>query len=170
MTQQTELRWIAEARAHIGTREVPGKGDNPKITQWLIKLGAWWRDDATPWCGTFAAHCLKSAGRGVPRHWYRAKAYADGYGTRLTRPAYGCLAVMSRTGGGHVGFVVGRDTQGNLLILGGNQGDAVSIARFPPGRITACIWPEMADGSKSVPRIERYTLPTGSAAASRSEA
>ena len=51
----------------------------------------------------------------------RAKEYAFA-GKRLTKPAYGCLVVFTRQGGGHVGFVVGKDKAGNLLVLGGNQG------------------------------------------------
>ena len=38
--------------------------------------------------------------------------------------------------GGHVSFVVGKDTRGNLMVLGGSQGNAVSIAAFLSGRAT----------------------------------
>ena len=103
---QKELPWIAEARKHIGLSEIPGKNHNPVIRNWLISLKAWWQDDETPWCGTFAAHCCRQGGRDVPQHWYRARAWADA-GTRLSRPVYGCLAVFSREGGGHVGEGVG---------------------------------------------------------------
>ncbi len=48
----TELPWIAEARRHIGLREIPGPKTNSVIAGWLMKLKAWWSDDATPWCGT----------------------------------------------------------------------------------------------------------------------
>lgn len=84
----SELAWVAEARKHIGLAEVAGKQHNGTIVNWLIKLGAWWRDDETPWCGTFVAYCLRQSGRPVPRHWYRARAY-ESYGTRLDKPAYG---------------------------------------------------------------------------------
>ena len=77
---------------------------------------------------------------------------------------------MSRTGGGHVGFVVGEDDKGNILLLGGNQGNRVSIASFPKTRITAYVWPAQTDGSLSVPMDSRYKLPLGVAAASKSEA
>lgn len=170
MTKQTLLPWIAEANKHIGLAEIPGVKHNPIIQNWLIRLKAWWNDDETPWCGTFVAHCLKESKRAIPKHWYRAKAYAD-YGTRLSKPAYGCLAVMSRQGGGHVGFVVGEVAKGgDLLILGGNQGNKVSIARFSRSRITAYVWPENENGTKSTPLPGRYDLPIGTAAYSKSEA
>ena len=154
----SELAWVAEARKHIGLAEVAGKQHNSTIVNWLIKLGAWWRDDETPWCGTFVAHCLRQVGRPVPQHWYRARAY-ESYGTRLDKPAYGCIAVFSRQGGGHVGFVVGQDKQGNLLVLGGNQGNKVSIAKFSRSRVTAYVWADKAVGVSSKPAESRYQLP-----------
>lgn len=157
LNHQTELPWVAEARRHIGLAEIPGKQHNPKIINWLNTLNAWWRDDETPWCGTFVAHCCRVAGRGLPQHWYRAKAWADA-GTRLQHPAYGCIVVFDRKGGGHVGFVVGQDSQGNLMVLGGNQGNKVSIAKFPRSRATAYVWPS-DKGKPSRPLDSRYKLP-----------
>ena len=116
MTMQNDPAWLAEARKHIGLAEIPGKNHNPTILNWLTTLKAWWKEDETPWCGTFVAHCCRTGGRDLPQHWYRAKAWADA-GTRLNKPAYSCIAVFERAGGGHVGFVVGKDRNGNLLIL-----------------------------------------------------
>jgi uncharacterized protein (TIGR02594 family) len=46
-------------------------------------------------------------------------------------PSYGAIAVMSRGGGlGHVGFVAGVDLNGNVVLLGGNQADAVSLRGY----------------------------------------
>lgn len=164
-----ELDWVYEARKNIGVSEIPGKAENPTIQKWLRSLKAWWNSESVPWCGTFAAWCLRAGNRSIPKHWYRALAYAD-YGTKLKAPAYGCLAVMQRKGGGHVGFVVGQTSNnGDLLILGGNQGDKVSIARFPRHRITAYVWPNKGDGTKSVPNTARYNLPIGTAAYSTRE-
>lgn len=94
----------------------------------------------TPWCGTFAAHCVTEAGLKPPKEWYRATAWLT-LPVGLSRPAYGCVVVFSREGGGHVGFVVGKDQHGNLMVLGGNQGDAVSIKPFPLSRVTGFRWP-----------------------------
>ena len=132
----TEPKWLTEARRHVGLREVPGKGDNPVIANWLRTLKAAWTDDATPWCGTFAAHCVRTAGLPLPKHWYRALAWAE-WGEATLQPTLGCVVVFKRDGGGHVAFAVGRDKLGRLLCLGGNQGDAVSIAAFDPARVVA---------------------------------
>lgn len=135
-----EPLWLQVARRHIGVAEIPGKESAPIITRWLKELGAWWTDDATPWCGVFVAACLSDVGLPKPKHWYRARAYLD-YGTALTMPVMGAIVVFERTGGGHVGFTVGRNERGALMVLGGNQGDRVSIAAFDPSRVLGYRWP-----------------------------
>lgn len=150
--------WIDVAMKYVGLKEVPGKDHNHIIVNWLIELGAWWKDDETPWCGTFVAHVMHSAGRLVPKHWYRAKSWLDA-GTPLNGPAYGCLAIFDRKGGGHVGIVVGKDMMGNLMILGGNQGDEVSIKPFSRTRLVGYVWPSTGDGKRAWPTLQRYDLP-----------
>lgn len=160
------MKWLDEARKHHGLREVPGKGDNPIIKGWLIELRAAWRDDLTAWCGTFVAHCFRIAGKPLPTHWYRALAWKE-WGKQLMHPVVGCVAVFIRKGGGHVAFVVGQDARGNLLCLGGNQGDAVSIAAFDRARVQAYVWP--ADEPLPAP-LEPLPVLKLSAALSRNEA
>ncbi len=141
--------WLAEARRLIGVREVPGAANNPVIMGWGNRLGARvlgiaYGADSVPWCGLFAAHCVTVAGLKPPAIAIRAKAWA-GFGTALsttaTRPSLGAVAVFGREGGGHVGFVAGVYDGGDLAILGGNQGDAVNIRRFPRTRLIALRWP-----------------------------
>lgn len=60
----------------------------------------------------------------------------------LTKPTEGCIVVFERQGGGHVGFVVGKDSAGNLMVLGGNQGDAVNIRPFAMSRVSGYRWPD----------------------------
>lgn len=109
-------------------------------------------------CGTFVAHCLKSANRFIPKDWFRAKEYIHA-GAVLKNPAYGCIVVFSREGGGHVGFVVGIDKQNNLMVLGGNQGDAVNIIPFDRNRVLEYVWPASINGTKILPLDFRYNLP-----------
>ena len=159
-----ELAWLAEARKHIGLKEIPGAKHNPIIQTWLKDLGVWWQDDETPWCG----HCLKAGGRDIPKNWFRAKGY-ETYGLPLKQPAYGCVATFTRQGGGHVGFVVGETEKGDLLIFSGNQSNGVNIAAFPKLRATSYHWPSKG-GQLLPPDPSRYTLPKGIAAANKSEA
>lgn len=132
--------WLDAARADLGVRELPGAPTAPRIAQWLQRLGAWWRDDETPWCGTACAAWMRAAGITPPAAWYRARAWAE-WGAPLSEPILGCIVVFERQGGGHVGIVAGVDTVGRLLVLGGNQGDRVSIAPFDRARVVAYRWP-----------------------------
>lgn len=153
MTQFPELAWIA-ARRHIGQREIKGTKHNPWIVGiWAATGVSWFLNDETPWCAGFVAYCLKAGGKPIlkPAVVGRALAWLD-YGTKLAKPAYGCLAVKSRNGGGHVGFVVGKTIGGRLLIHGGNQDDSVKISTYDPS-VFEFRWP----GEQ--PADHRYDLP-----------
>lgn len=152
-----EPLWLTIARRDLGIEETPGKETTPAIRRWLIELGAWWRDDETPWCGTCVAHWMKDAGAPIPKHFYRAKAWLD-WGSALSQPALGCVVVFDRHGGGHVGLAVGRNNLDYLLVVGGNQADKVSIASFSPDRVLGYRWPLLDLGGSPV------ALPTLSAA------
>lgn len=141
-----EPSYLVAARRDIGLREIKGPKHAGRIVQMLQRLGAWWRDDETPWCGVAVASWLSQAGYPIPKHYYRALAWAD-YGIRCPVPAQGAIAVLTRKGGGHVGLVTGYTEPGPLVgahvrLLGGNQNDAVSEAWFPVERITAYRLPE----------------------------
>lgn len=143
--------WVETGRRHIGLAEIPGPEHSPVIQGWLAKLNAWWRDDETPWCGVFVAHCLQAHEIELPRHWYRARAWLD-WGAPLAAPALGAVVVFERgPGSGHVGFVVGRNPRGALLVLGGNQGNRVSVAPFAVDRVLGYRWP------KAHPLLDLYT-------------
>ncbi|MBL5914650.1 TIGR02594 family protein [Enterobacter asburiae] len=135
-----ELKWIAEARKYIGEREIKGGQHNPLILQWWkdIKRGGI-KDDETPWCAAYAGAMLERSGVRSTR-FESAKSYLD-WGIKLDRPVYGCVVVFTREGGGHVGFVVGKTQVGDLLVLGGNQGDAVNIRAFSASRVSGYRWP-----------------------------
>lgn len=163
----TEPAWLIEARRHIGLREIHGAPTAPVIAGWLAKLGAWWADDETPWCGTAVAAWMQACSVPRPKHWYRAKGWLD-WGIDIGAPVVGCVVVFEREGGGHVGLVVGRDTRGRLLVLGGNQGDAVSVAPFSLDRVAGYRWP----AEFPVPAVGLTRLPVMAAvgAASTNEA
>lgn len=140
MTSISEPPWLIYARKFIGLAEIPGKEHSPIIVSWLTRLKAWWKDDEVPWCGTFVAQCFSVHELLLPKHWYRAKDWLN-WGVKLSAPEVGCVVVYERTGGGHVGFVVGQDASGYLMTLGGNQGNRVSVAPFDRSRVLGYRWP-----------------------------
>ncbi len=136
----SELAWIAEAHKYVGTKEIPGEQHEPKILRWFKAIKApWFTADEVPWCAAFVGGCLEAVGIKSTRS-ATAKSYLA-WGLPLSAPAYGCIVVFTRDGGGHVGFVVGQDAKGRLMVLGGNQGDAVSISPFAPARVVGYRWP-----------------------------
>lgn len=142
------MKWVEVAKSLVGTKELPGAANNPKIMGWGNALGARvlgiaYTADSVPWCGLFMAWCVTQAGFKPPAIAIRAKEWAK-FGTALPLqgiPPEGAIAVFTREGGGHVGIVVGVHTNGDLDILGGNQGDAVNVRRFARARVTALRWP-----------------------------
>lgn len=136
----SEPGWLAEARNYIGEKEVQGGNHNPLILQMFkdIKRGGI-KDDETPWCAAFVGAVLEHVGIKSTR-FESAGSYLD-WGAELEQPALGCIAVFKRAGGGHVGFVVGQCENGDLMVLGGNQSDAVNIRAFPLYRVTGYRWP-----------------------------
>lgn len=165
-----ELPWLQEARKYIGLKEDISKDShNLTLIRMLDEMGkfsgeskAWWREDETPWCGLFVGFCLGISGRFVVKEWYRAKSWGSDQMTKLKAPAYGSIAVFNREGGGHVGFVVGKNEKGDIMILGGNQSNSVSIVPFKASRIVGYFWPSLYTNKnvvKSLPIEERYMLP-----------
>ena len=69
----------------------------------------------------------------------------------FTRPRPAVL-IFSRGSGGHVGFAIGQD-DAHFYVLGGNQSDAVTIARVAKSRLLGARWPATVP-----PRLQR--LPT----------
>lgn len=154
-SELSDLAWIVEAKKFVGLKENTSRtAHNSTILNWLVSLNAWWKEDETPWCGVFVAHCLKVAGVAYPKQWYRALAYLDG-GTKLDKPAYGCIAIKTRKGGGHVCFVVGITPQGKLVCLGGNQNNMVSYATYDVNEFEQFRW----YGRTKNPAEHRYDLP-----------
>ena len=115
---------VSEARKYIGTNPT-GRG--------------------SLWCGAFMDLVLKKTGHAGGGNL--ASAYAR-YGTRVSGPQVGAIAVMGRRGGGHVGVVTGVDPNGNPIVLSGNTwnrstGGRHTVAEqvYPRSRVYAYVMP-----------------------------
>lgn len=108
---------VSEARKYIGTNPT-GRG--------------------SLWCGAFMDMVLKQTGHAGGGNL--ASAYTR-YGSRVSGPQVGAIAVMGRRGGGHVGVVSGVDPNGNPIIVSGNHNHTVAESVYPAGRISAYVLP-----------------------------
>lgn len=128
-------RMLREALALYGTKERAGSANNPEILRWAEETGqaSVYNADSMPWCGLFVAVCAKRAEWEPVRNplwalnWVRWEAKAPWAGL-------GDVLVFVRDGGGHVGLYVGEDSEA-FHVLGGNQGDSVSIVRIAKKRL-----------------------------------
>jgi hypothetical protein len=59
---------------------------------------------------------------------------------QLVQPITGSVLVFERGSGGHVGFAVGQDDT-HFYVIGGNQSDAVTVARIAKSRLLGARWP-----------------------------
>lgn len=143
--------WVQIAYKELGVKEIPGSGSNPRVEQYHdTAKGFNWKDDV-PWCGSFVAFVMIKAGKGSVKNAFRAKAWQK-FGKLTSTPVLGAIAVKSRKGGGHVGFVVGISSSGrSIYLLGGNQNDEVNIKKYPKNVFIAFRVP--------VDYEEQYTLP-----------
>jgi len=144
---ETSLYDIAER--YIGTKEIPGFEGNPAILAMLTLDNRWPENDEVPWCSAFINYCawllrLPRSKSLMARSWL-------GVGTAITDAGAqrGDVVILWRgsRGGdaGHVGLFSGWDAwdlngsvpdhQGNVHLLGGNQGDSVSVDSFERDRV-----------------------------------
>ena len=133
----------------LGVAEAAGGASNPAVLA-MLKLDApRVHDDAVPWCSAFVNWTAWVAGyersRSLrARSWLRAgEAVEDAADVRA-----GDVVVLKRGRGpqpgpeviaapGHVGYVFEAPSRGagKVRVLGGNQGDRVSVKAFPTGRV-----------------------------------
>lgn len=143
----TRPLWLEAGLKYLGTKEFAGGKDNPVIIDWAKEEGGsieeQYNHDSIPWCALFANHILTKVGlKGTETLW--ALDFAGKWPcVRLAGPAVGAFAPMKRSGGGHIMIIVGRDQLGNVMGLGGNQSDAVTIAPFAVSRLNqGFYWPK----------------------------
>lgn len=142
---QDAMPWLVEARRLEKTREIAGKRHSSTIMGWARRLGIWYPDDETPWCGLFTAHCIGSQipDEALPNNPLGARNWLK-FGREVSAPVEGAIVVFwrgKRNGWqGHVGFVVGSDPA-HVWVLGGNQSNQVNVRKFPRSRVLGYRWP-----------------------------
>ena len=141
-----EVTGYGIAQRFVGLKEVNGLASNPQILAMLRLDGSWPRTDEVPWCSAFVNYVAwllrlpRSKSLGA-RSWL---AVGRPIASRDAEAAFD-VVVLQRGGAnqpgpdviaapGHVGFFAGMEAD-RVLVLGGNQGDAVSLESFPASRI-----------------------------------
>ena len=142
-------RWLNAARDELGVTETPGKANTTRVVMYHSTTSLGKADDSVPWCASFVNFALKEAGiagTGAPN----ARSFLQ-WGVS-TPPKVGAVGVMRRGNSawqGHVGFVTAV-TPTHVELLGGNQGDKVSIQRFDRSLFIDFRWPKGVKDSKTI--------------------
>jgi uncharacterized protein (TIGR02594 family) len=145
------------AAQDVGVRELPGVATHPRIATYYqhTNLGGEPEDGAVAWCSAAMCCWIDEAGyiatsRANARSWL-------GWGEALKQPRLGCIVVFSRGNPsgkqGHVAIYVSPGREGHVVVLGGNQGGAVSFQNYPSARILGYRWPKDSDWLTSGPDV-----------------
>lgn len=140
-------KWWQWALAQLGVSEIPGSRDNPVVIGYRKAAhmsGLAGSEEAIAWCSVFVCAAMESVGIRSPRQAL-ARSWLK-WGIPLPRPVPGCVVVLWRGNKagplGHVGLLraVSRDGA-HVCLLGGNQGNKVSMAWFSSARVLGYRWP-----------------------------
>lgn len=130
-----EAKFLQAAFLEMNVKEVKGKNHNPRILHYhkFTKLKA--STDEIPWCSSFGNFIvIKCGSKGTNSAMARSWQY---WGREVEKPIPGCLVVLKRGDNpryGHVGFYL-YETSKNIILIGGNQSDAVSITPYSKTRL-----------------------------------
>jgi len=87
---------------------------------------------SSQWCADFMNLVEKKVGRDGSGSRL-AKSYLA-YGKKVSKPVPGDIVVLSRSGGGHVGYFMGWK-DGKIELLSGNHGRKVGVGTYPTSRV-----------------------------------
>lgn len=166
LAQEDAPRHLLKALELYGVAETVGSKHNPVIMGWAKETGLdkVYTADEIPWCGLFVSVIMYRAGRPVVNSPLWALSW-NNFGVAVTTPMLGDVLTFTRKGGGHVGIYVGEDATA-YHVLGGNQGNEVSVTRIAKSRLSAARRPAY----NSQPANVRQVLLAANGALSENEA
>ena len=159
------------ANAFYGANEVKDGGALSSFIQKAAGLDI--NPANTAWCAAFINAALGATGRkGTGK--LNARSFLD-YGTPTDAPSEGDIVVLQRGGRsswmGHVGLVAGFSADGkSVKVLGGNQGNKVSVAEFPVDKVLGYRKPPAAGSQAPQSSIGPVPVSVGSTKAAAGDA
>jgi uncharacterized protein (TIGR02594 family) len=161
---------VANEALSLGNSAWKETGNNPNITALWDEIGYQGSSyaDQTAWCSVFVGATLKRSGN---KHIKSAMARAyEKYGKEIpwNQIQAGDIVVMYRngksSGSGHVGFATGKFTDDTVDMIGGNQGNTLSVRTYKKSsgnrgvltirRAVSCL-----DGQTNAPQVGEVNAP-----------
>jgi uncharacterized protein (TIGR02594 family) len=128
--------WLKNAFGDLGVKEVPGKGTHPRIAEMHRNTSLKATGDEVSWCSSAVNTWMVEAGKkgtdsAAARSWLS-------WGLPVEAPRRGDVVVFWRgspdSWQGHVALVLAHDGR-QMVTIGGNQSNAVTIARPSTDRV-----------------------------------
>lgn len=141
-----EISAYEVAQRFVGIKEVDGTTSNPQILAMLRLNDTWPEDDSVPWCSAFTNYVawllrLPRSKSLRARSWLLIGEVID---LQIAEPGFDIVVFKRGSGSqpgpnvieapGHVGFYAGIEGT-KVLVLGGNQGNSVSLSSYPKSRL-----------------------------------
>ena len=137
------LPWMEIAKGELKLNiETDGANDVPIVRKYLASCNLGGGDK---WCGAFANWCFIQVGikgsskLSLVENW---KTWGDDL---EKNPALGSVMVIKEDkpkGESHVGFVVGKQSNGKIVLLGGNQSDSVRYSSYSTSNLACYVFPK----------------------------
>lgn len=132
---------VREAKQWAGFHESKAKSEKKKGSKGVISdnyhkevgvvVGGATPTLETAWCASFVNYCLKDSGHSYTKDPSSQFASKSSKFIKIDKPIYGAIVVYRHTiksyGNGHTGFVYSKIQDGDYAILGGNQGDSITL-------------------------------------------
>jgi uncharacterized protein (TIGR02594 family) len=150
--QRGDPVWLKLAKGELGTKEIAGAQHNPAVLRYFADAGFPEIDnDETAWCAAFANAMLQRSGYDGSKS-LAARSFMN-WGKPVAKPYPGCIAVLwrdsPRSANGHVAFWLS-ERGDKVKLLGGNQGNQVSMEEFPRDRVLGYREPTTLAKSRTV--------------------
>lgn len=135
---------VSVALQYLGVKEIPGIKSNPVIMDMARGLGvsSIYTNDDMSWCAVFINHLIRITGKPIVDYkndkynLLRARHLLNwGEPVKIHDLRLGDVVIIERPGGGHVFIFIAFAKNGNVIGIGGNQGNQVSIAEFDVDRV-----------------------------------
>jgi uncharacterized protein (TIGR02594 family) len=141
---KTDPPWLRRAFADLGLKEVPGKGSNPRIVEmYALAKNSGVKEDSVPWCSAAVNAWMAESGIEGTRSLLARSWLAWGTKPALKPLPRGAVLIFKRGNSswqGHVCLLL-EDNGSVLTVIGGNQSDAVTIARYRRTSLIGARWP-----------------------------
>jgi uncharacterized protein (TIGR02594 family) len=138
--------WLRAAYKDLGLKELPGARHSARILAMFRAAGhPQVKDDETAWCSAAMNAWMAEAGiRGTGK--LTARSWLEWGRNVSDRPIpRGAVVVFKRGNSswqGHVALCITDGGGSHITVLGGNQSNAVTVAKYPRSALLGARWPD----------------------------